>query len=107
MRYLLIFFLLINLISYSQDTTNYYIPNSFTPNDDGLNDIFLVQLKEDFKPYYFRLRIYDRCGKVISDLQHPLIGWTGFYGGVTSGVYNWTLEINDECIKTGKITLIK
>ena len=27
MRYLLIFFLLINLISYSQDTTNYYIPH--------------------------------------------------------------------------------
>ena len=94
-------------MSYSQDILNYCVTDSFSPNDDGINDIFLVQLKDDFKPYFFRLCIYNRYGKIISDLQHPLIGWTGFYGGVTPGVYNWTLEINDECIKTGKITLIK
>ncbi|MGB0423812.1 MAG: gliding motility-associated C-terminal domain-containing protein [Flavobacteriales bacterium] len=51
-----------------------YVPNAFTPNEDGINDVFLPQLigVTDYK-----LVIYNRWGEVIfetSDQDEPWLG---------------------------------
>jgi len=56
----------------------FYIPNTFTPNYDGLNDVF--------KPVYtniydYTMDIYDRWGNHLFTSSNPEFGWNGFYKG--------------------------
>jgi gliding motility-associated-like protein len=54
----------------------YFLPNAFTPNDDGTNDIFrgkgFVEGMKDFK-----LQIVNRWGEEIFKTNDPLQGWNG------------------------------
>jgi gliding motility-associated-like protein len=53
-----------------------YIPNSFTPDNDGVNDVFRVEgytIDED----KFSLTIYDRSGDMIFDSFDINVGWDG------------------------------
>lgn len=63
-----------------------YIPNAFTPNGDGINDMFGVK-GEGIRN--FQLRIYDRWGKVIFESMDPKKQWDGYFEGrpVEQGVY--------------------
>lgn len=85
-----------------------FIPNTFTPNGDGKNDILYVRssiIKE------FTLRIYNRWGELIFESDSLDKGWDGYYKGklCEQGVYDYYLQgicINDEkFIKKGNITL--
>jgi gliding motility-associated-like protein len=63
------------------------VPNVFTPNGDGSNDIFVVKSQglEDFE-----IKIYDRWGILLSDFTNPQQGWDGRTKGgvaVTDGTY--------------------
>lgn len=54
----------------------HYIPNTFTPNGDGRNDVFL--------PYFmgaesFRLQIFNRWGELLYDSFDTGLGWDGYY----------------------------
>jgi len=64
----------------------FYIPNSFTPNNDGINETFFA-LGEGFETY--NMKIYDRWGEMIFESNNPEIGWDGTYKGkpVEAGVY--------------------
>ena len=55
---------------------SYHIPNAFTPNDDGKNDIFLgtgylIGLRS------FSMTIWDRYGSQVFQTTDPYIGWNG------------------------------
>jgi gliding motility-associated-like protein len=57
---------------------NVYIPNSFSPNADGLNDVF----KPVFTPFgldskSYELEIFDRWGKLLFKSNDPNKGWDG------------------------------
>ncbi len=57
---------------------NVFIPNSFTPNADGLNDVF----KPVFSPYgldakTYRMEIFDRWGKIVFSTSDFTKGWDG------------------------------
>jgi gliding motility-associated-like protein len=59
------------------DNCPYYVlPNTFTPNGDGANEIF-----HPFKPYRFvpkiEMRIYNRWGEEVFKTEDPEIGWDG------------------------------
>ena len=79
---------------------NYYVPNSFTPNGDGLNDIFRAVPAGITSTDYFR--IYDRYGKLIFETNRFMRGWDGNYQGrkQPTGTYIWTIKGTD---KFGKI----
>jgi gliding motility-associated-like protein len=64
-----------------------YFPNAFTPNDDGLNDIFKPFTAAPLEKY--SLKIYNRWGQMIFTSNDPLQGWNGKYRSVviTPGVY--------------------
>lgn len=67
-----------------------YIPNSFTPNQDGLNDHFLPvcsNIREDG----YSFKIFNRWGEEVFHSQNILQGWNGEFKGapVPSGTYTY------------------
>lgn len=56
-----------------------YIPNAFTPNSNGLNDVFAPKL---FGILEFKMLIFDRWGNEIFKTDDMLEGWNGRYKGV-------------------------
>lgn len=56
-----------------------HIPNAFTPNGDGFNDVFRVHGLENIAARYF-LRIYSRWGEKLYETALSEEGWDGRYG---------------------------
>jgi large repetitive protein len=71
-----------------------YVPNTFTPNDDGLNDVFLPVLNS-FIGWNYRLLIFDRWGEVIHESRDRNAGWDGRARGQDSqvDVYLWKVIV--------------
>lgn len=65
--------------------TNLYMPNAFSPNGDGLNDIFGLQKGV---VYHYNLDIYNRYGAHIASLNNE--GWNG--GNYLPGSYIYILR---------------
>ena len=87
------------------------MPNSFTPNKDGLNDLFRVKYPEFIKE--FNMIIYNRWGQEIFKTSNPATGWDGTYKGnpQVNGSYIWIITLTDiqnhHQIARGTITLIR
>jgi gliding motility-associated-like protein len=68
------------------------LPNAFTPDGDGRNDIFrplhACEMTE------FQMAIYDRYGAMVFRSANPDKGWDGTYGGsrVPSGNFVWMVH---------------
>ncbi|MEX2595477.1 MAG: PKD domain-containing protein [Salibacteraceae bacterium] len=75
-----------------------YIPKSFTPNSDGLNDEFKIS-GEGIGKDKFELVIFDRWGKQLFLTTNPDFGWNGKYTStdeyVPIGSYGYTLQYVD------------
>jgi gliding motility-associated-like protein len=90
-----------------------YIPNAFTPNNDGINDVFYPQLtfvSDDT----FSFIVFDRWGNKLIELIDPTKGWDGkMDNGETyaPGVYAYTIRYTNIGGKpdyvSGKIVLMK
>lgn len=67
------------------------VPNAFSPNDDGVNDVWKVSYRSLTK---FRCTIFDRYGNEIYSFDDPDRGWDGKYKGkaVKAGVYYYVIE---------------
>jgi len=88
-----------------------FIPNIFSPNGDGSNDIFYVRGK-GFSD--FQLIIYNRWGEKIFETEDNSNGWDGTYKGVllNPGVFVYYVNATHtsdgpEIKKKGNITLVK
>ncbi len=66
---------------------NVYAPNSITPNDDRLNDVFRLEGLGGVSD--FRIQIVNRWGEEVFLSNDPASGWDGTYQGeiVSEGVY--------------------
>ncbi len=89
-----------------------FIPNSFTPNGDGLNDVFYIKTIAQFSK--FNLFIYNRWGQLIFETDNADIGWDGTFNGkpVQMDVYNYKIEAFDKESKgkkvySGRVTVVK
>jgi gliding motility-associated-like protein len=78
--------------------TEIYAPTAFSPNFDGINDIFYLQSKHDLVINQFE--VFDRWGNLIHSIKNGVtnasgFGWDGFYNGkqVSVGVYVFVSEI--------------
>lgn len=87
-----------------------YVPNAFTPNGDGNNDVFSVSM--DCEPTAFELIIFDRWGSQIHRSQNTADIWTG--EGAPLGVYvfkltyEWDGMAGQEHRETvGHVTLVR
>lgn len=78
------------------DLYNLYLPNSFTPNNDGVNDDFGV-VGEQIDATDFEFRIFDRWGNLIFFTNDPNERWDGTKDNVKqlSGIYSWRIHAVD------------
>lgn len=88
-----------------------FIPEAFTPNDDGINDLF--QPVFTFIPKDYELRIYNRWGNVIFETGDYTKAWNGKEPNgnpAPAGAYIYYLRIkspNDQIVEErGNITVI-
>ncbi len=92
-----------------------YIPNAFTPNGDGKNDVFRPVYKGDMQ--LIKLSIFNRFGQMVYTSSEISSGWDGTFKGVPQdmGTYYFYMEFicgnkgdasNKQMIK-GDITLIR
>lgn len=98
------------------NNSNIFIPNTFSPNGDHVNDYFFPRGKGLFKVKSFR--IFNRWGEVVFSKDNfapndETQGWDGTYKGAKVGVdvYVYTMEVlcdNNQIIPLkGDVTLIK
>jgi gliding motility-associated-like protein len=71
------------------------MPNAFTPNYDGVNDVFKVKYPQFIKTFTFR--IYNRWGNVVFTTNDPHKGWNGYVNAdpQPEGNYVWTISLVD------------
>ncbi|MCR4964990.1 MAG: choice-of-anchor L domain-containing protein [Bacteroidales bacterium] len=89
-----------------------WIPNSFTPNNDGNNEIFLPSVNE---VAYYQLEIYNRTGELFFMTNNTEQGWDGTVNGkpVQTGVYVWKITYAKYAdptyyyMREGQVTLIR
>lgn len=88
------------------------IPNVFSPNGDGHNDLFVLDVVKEGLTLY-ECRIFDRWGMPIALLDKPREGWDGRTGAgalASPGTYYFTLSIawGDLTLeKKGFLTLVR
>jgi gliding motility-associated-like protein len=83
----------------------YYVPNTFTPNDDEKNQTFYPVLSQGMKKSYVEFYIYNRWGELVFESHDPKYGWDGTYGpgalDCPIGTYTWRLKL--ETLQTQEI----
>ena len=99
--------------------TEIMIPNAFTPDGDGLNDIFRPIFTEgSFNPNRFNMSIYTKWGQLIYTSGDASQGWDGTYMGqpVMSDTYVYMISYEvpsyvtrkeDRAPLTGTVTLLR
>jgi gliding motility-associated-like protein len=89
----------------------YYVPSAFTPNGDGLNDVFRGIHPGIERTEFFR--IFNRYGKLVFQTNQPMRGWDGTFQGKPqeNGVYVWIIKGFDKVGKVveqrGTVTLLR
>jgi gliding motility-associated-like protein len=97
-----------------KDQVIIYVPNSFTPNGNGLNEVFLPILTAGYKPGTYEFNIYNRWGERIFTTQDKEEGWDGTYLGNEAqiGTYTYTIRFKDSQTNeiytySGRVSLIR
>jgi gliding motility-associated-like protein len=87
-----------------------YMPNAFSPNNDGTNDLFLPIT---FGSKEFMFRIFDRWGNLMFESKDKKFKWDGTFNGkkCNSGIYAYAVELiylnNKQETISGNLTLIR
>jgi gliding motility-associated-like protein len=93
------------------DTSQVFIPNVFSPNGDGTNDLFSMRVGKDVTG--IEMMIYDRWGKLVYQTNNLGKGWNGTYNGKDAeiGVYQYLIKVKyrDASVSTykGDVTLLR
>ena len=92
-----------------------WVPNAFTPEQDGLNEVFVPIIK-GAKPETYHFSIFDRWGTLVFESFEIGEPWIGDVRGgnafAANGAYIWRLEVQpleDRSLKvyTGFVTVIR
>ncbi len=72
-------------------STELYVPNAFSPNEDGENDFFKAY---GIEVVNFNLKIFDRWGAFLFESNNIELGWNGYFKGKRkeNGVYVYLIE---------------
>lgn len=92
---------------------HYLVPSAFSPNGDGVNDVFRV-VGDYEQMIFFDLSVYNRWGQMQFQTNNPSKGWDGSIGGIPAelGTYYWYLDIQfkgqiESTKLKGDVTLIR
>ena len=95
-----------------------FVPNIFSPNNDGINDLFRFFVRpEEIVSKVHQMRIVDRWGGVMYEVNEQelssLVYWDGKYNGkkASPGIYTYFIELElyngDPYLLQGNVTLIR
>jgi len=93
------------------DHSEFAVPNAFTPNNDGKNDLLIPMPVSGaiFKSF----RVYNRYGNLLYETTAAGSGWDGTYKNTLQdpGIYVWMVEYTDSSgekrVKSGNVTLFR
>jgi gliding motility-associated-like protein len=77
-----------------QEPLIYYVPNTFTPDQDQFNQQWKPIFTSGFDPYDYHLSIFNRWGELIWESFNSETGWDGVYGKdfqAQEGIYTWEI----------------
>jgi gliding motility-associated-like protein len=100
-----------NILCLSQEPF-VFIPNSFTPDGNGLNDVFIPKWSFVSKEGY-TMRIFSRRGVMLFETNDPFEAWDGTYRGDMmqndTYIYDiyWQSAKGDKYTRRGTVTLIR
>lgn len=81
-----------------RDEIQIFIPNSFTPDYDGINDVWQVS-GAGFRTEGFKIEIFNRWGDMVYYSEDPYSAWTGNYNNgehfLPDGIYLYRLLVRD------------
>lgn len=98
-------------INPEQCMEGFYIPNAFTPNNDGKNDEYRPLIFGDVTAY--RFTIYNRWGEKVFESKEVGKGWQGVYDKIKdkTSTFVWTCQyqLNGQPVKfeKGTVTLVR
>lgn len=85
-----------------------FIPNAFTPNNDGLNDCFKVSLVQETS---YEIQIFNRWGQLVYQSNNPDSCWDGFFKGALGyGVFTYKIIVDTgvkKQIEYGDVTVLR
>ena len=87
-----------------------YVPNAFSPNDDGENDVLYVRGRNITDLYF---AIFNRWGEKVFETNDQSIGWDGLFRNRNSdpAVFDYYLKYfcdgNKQYFQKGNVTLIR
>ncbi|MFI5164964.1 MAG: gliding motility-associated C-terminal domain-containing protein, partial [Bacteroidia bacterium] len=87
--------------------SNLYLPDAFTPNGDGVNDVFKISGVSTCYP--FSIKIFDRWGILVYETSKSQLSWDGRTSSgikIVEGTYYYILTANGETHK-GFVTLAR
>lgn len=99
-----------------EESTIFYIPNSFTPNGDELNNTFNPVMYAGFDTQDYNIKIFDRWGELIFESFDASYGWDGDYGAgrglAPGGTYTYKLVFNtptkdEKKVIVGSVNLLR
>jgi gliding motility-associated-like protein len=85
------------------------VPNAFSPNGDGVNDVFHINSNDVLVNSF---TVYNRWGQLIYEAENGIVAWDGRLNGIEQevGMFIYILKYttdSDSLIKTGTVTLIR
>jgi len=90
-------------------TNVFKIPNTFSPNNDGTNDTWIIPGIENYP--LNRMIIMNRFGDVLyeSSAYNTVNAWSGMRNGnvLPDGVYYYLLDLGNGTLKKGTISIIR
>jgi gliding motility-associated-like protein len=91
-----------------------YIPNTFTPDGDAFNNIWLPIFTDGFDVYDYNLLVFNRWGETIFESYNHTVGWDGTYNNkmCLDGIYVWRIMYGSEYddsrkMITGHLTIMR
>lgn len=92
----------------------YYVPNTFTPDGDALNNLFTPVFTSGYDPQNFHMTIFNRWGEPIFESYDPNGGWDGKIDiyAAPEGTYIYSIDFKalntDELMRvTGHVLLMR
>jgi gliding motility-associated-like protein len=99
------------------DKIVFHIPNTFTPDKDKFNEVFLPVFRHGFDPQGYTLYIFNRWGELVFESHDTEVGWNGTYGIesnkiVKEGTYVWKIIFKETMsdkhhTHTGHVNLLR
>ena len=72
-----------------------FIPNAFTPNNDGINDTWFIETLEAYP--HASVKVFNRYGQMVFDNHGNSTRWNGTFKGVllSPGAYAYVIDLKD------------